>query len=162
MSIVFHPIGIIHSPFTSLHGMPIQPTAETAAPGTVELYPEYLEGLQDLDGFSHIMLLYHFHCSSGFQMQVIPYLDTVTRGLFATRTPRRPNPIGFSVVRLTAIEGPLLRVANLDILDGTPLLDIKPYVPEYHVLEPVHTGWIAQTGGAVRSARSDKRFSEPT
>lgn len=161
MSIAFSPIGIIHSPFTSLHSMPIQPTAKAAAPGTVELYPEFEEGLQDLDGFSHIMLFYHFHCSSGFELTVTPYLDTVKRGLFATRAPRRPNPIGLSVVRLTAIEGPLLRVANLDILDGTPLLDIKPYVPEYHTAEPVRTGWISETSGAVRTALSDSRFSEP-
>lgn len=113
MQIIYQPIGIIHSPFTSLHGMPIQPTAETAAPGTVELYPEFEEGMQDLDGFSHIMLFYHFHCSSGFELTVTPYLDTVKRGMFATRAPRRPNPIGLSVVRLTAIEGPLVREADL-------------------------------------------------
>ena len=160
MQIIYQPIGIIHSTFSSLHGMPIQPTTETSAPGTVELFPEYAEGLQDLEGFSHIMLIYHFHCSNGFQLQVTPYLDTVKRGLFATRAPRRPNPIGLSVVRLTAIEGPLVRVANLDILDGTPLLDIKPYVPEYHTAEPVRTGWIANTDRAVRTALSDSRFSE--
>ena len=123
MSIEYEPIGIIHTPFTDLEGMPIQPAGASGGKGTVEILPEYAEGLADLDGFSHIVLLYHFHRSTGFKLRVTPFLDDQPRGLFATRAPKRPNPIGLSVVKLVKVEGPVVRVENVDVLDGTPLLD---------------------------------------
>jgi tRNA-Thr(GGU) m(6)t(6)A37 methyltransferase TsaA len=138
--------------------MPIQPTAKTAAQGTVELFPEFQAGLKDLEGFSHIILLYHFHQCTGFKLQVMPFLDTEEHGLFATRAPRRPNPIGISVVRLLAVQDGILTIENIDVLDGTPLLDIKPYVPEYQSCEQVRTGWLEVLGSNVSTAVSDNRF----
>jgi len=159
MSIAYRPIGVIRSPFTELDGMPIQPAGAVGVRGTVELLPDYEAGLKDLEGFSHIILLYHFHRSVGFKLQVVPYMDTEERGLFATRAPRRPNPIGLSVVRLLAVTGCVLHVENLDILDGTPLLDIKPYVPEFDAQVPLRSGWLEQARKTVAGRRSDKRFA---
>ena len=110
--------------------MPIQPASANSAAGTVEVFPEFVEGLNDLAGFSHLLLIYHFHRSRSVSLTVTPYLDTVPRGLFATRAPNRPNPIGISLVRLVRIEGRHLHVENIDVIDGTPLLDIKPHVPQ--------------------------------
>ena len=120
MAITFTPIGTIHTPFTNLDGMPIQPTGAKDVKGEIILEPQYEEGLRDLDGFSHIILLYHFHLSNGYRLTVKPFLDTVNRGLFSTRAPRRPNPIGLSIVRLVQIDGPTLHVQDVDVLDGTP------------------------------------------
>ncbi|MBN1867383.1 tRNA (N6-threonylcarbamoyladenosine(37)-N6)-methyltransferase TrmO [Candidatus Sumerlaeota bacterium] len=152
------PIGIIHTPFARPEGMPIQPTGAVGVCGTVEVFDEYRAGLKDLDGFSHIVLIYHFHRSSGFNLEVVPFLDTQARGLFATRAPKRPNPIGLSVVELDRIENGTLRVRNVDILDGTPLLDIKPYVPEFDSPTNVRTGWLAEVRKAAPTQRSDDRF----
>ena len=134
------PIGIIHSPFKRKQATPIQPSRSHER-GTVEVYPEYVEGLQDLEGFSHIYLLYVFHRSSGYALRLKPFLDTTERGLFSTRYPARPNPIGLSVVRLQGLRGNLLVVEGIDVLDGTPLLDIKPYVPEFDERADTRTGW---------------------
>lgn len=152
------PIGTIHSPFTDLVGMPIQPAGGVGVQGTVEVFPKYEPGLKDLDGFSHIVLLYVFHRSHGFQLQVVPFMDTKPRGLFATRAPKRPNPIGLSVVQLDRIEGCTLHVRNIDILDGTPLLDIKPYVPDFDSPTQVRTGWLDEVRQAVGEWQSDDRF----
>ncbi len=141
MEIELHPIGVIHSPFNDKGQTPIQPSRSDAV-GTVEVLPEYVEGLKDLDGFSHIMLFYVFHKSSGYSLTVTPFLDTQPRGLFATRYPARPNPIGFSIVHLLKIEGNLIEVDGIDVLDGTPLLDIKPYVPEFDVRANARAGWL--------------------
>ncbi|MBU1049398.1 tRNA (N6-threonylcarbamoyladenosine(37)-N6)-methyltransferase TrmO [Candidatus Bipolaricaulota bacterium] len=157
--IVLTPIGTIHSPFTSPEGMPIQPTGAAAAIGTVEVFEPYRAGLKDLDSFSHVILLYHFHRGSSFNLSVIPFMDTEPRGVFATRAPRRPNPLGLSVVQLERIEEGILYIRNLDILDGTPLLDIKPYVPEFDAPAEVRTGWIAQSRGSVATRIADERFS---
>jgi len=143
MEFMMKPIGILHSPFTEKEGTPIQPTRSQAV-GKVEVYPEYADGLQDLEGFSHIILLYAFHCSSGYSLQVKPFLDDQLRGLFATRHPCRPNPIGLSIVRLLACHENILDIEGVDMLDGTPLLDIKPYVPEFDVRNKVKTGWYAK------------------
>jgi tRNA-Thr(GGU) m(6)t(6)A37 methyltransferase TsaA len=153
------PIGIIHTPFTSPAGMPIQPVGAAGIQGTVELFEQYRPGLKDLDGFSHIILLYHFHRSQGFELQVIPFMDTRPRGLFATRAPKRPNPIGLSVVQLDRIEDGVLHIQNVDILDGTPLLDIKPYVPDFDTHGPVRTGWLDEPSKAARVRRADRRFT---
>jgi tRNA-Thr(GGU) m(6)t(6)A37 methyltransferase TsaA len=158
MRIEYTPIGIIHSPFSEPEGMPIQPSAAAGVAGTVEVFEEYRAGLRDLDGFSHVVLLYHLHRSEGFRLEVIPFLDTEPRGLFATRAPRRPNPIGLSVVRLRGIEGGILRIENVDILDGTPLLDIKPHVPQADAPGEVRTGWVAKAGESMSKRRSDGRF----
>ncbi|HDL86432.1 MAG TPA: tRNA (N6-threonylcarbamoyladenosine(37)-N6)-methyltransferase TrmO, partial [Candidatus Acetothermia bacterium] len=116
------------------------------------------EGLKDLDGFSHVILIYHFHRSSGYDLLIAPFMDTAQRGVFATRAPRRPNPVGLSVVNLIKIEGAILHVRNIDILDGTPLLDIKPYVPDFDYHRVTRFGWLEQVPGRVRRERSDDRF----
>ncbi len=158
MKISYTPIGVIHSPFHELTGMPIQPSGETSAPGTIELEQEYIGGLKDLDGFSHIILIYHLHKSRQVALQVVPFLDSEPHGVFATRAPYRPNPIGISVVKLLRIEANVLRVESLDILDGTPLLDIKPYVPEFDSPTKFRLGWLENARGKVRSTRADARF----
>jgi tRNA-Thr(GGU) m(6)t(6)A37 methyltransferase TsaA len=154
----YRPIGIIHTPFKDVEGMPIQPSAAKGIPGRVEVYPEFLAGLKDLDGFSHITLLYHVHRSTEYALTVIPFMDTRPRGVFATRAPRRPNPIGLSTVRLIKIEGNILHVENVDMLEGTPLLDIKPYVPEFDDREGRRVGWLEKATGRVKDKKSDGRF----
>lgn len=159
MRIEYKPIGIIHSPFNELEGMPIQPVGAAGVMGSVEVFPEYEPGLKDLDGFSHLILLYHFHLSRNFKLQLVPFMDSNERGLFATRAPARPNPIGFSVVKLLNIEGGILYIENVDIVDGTPVLDIKPYVPEFDEQTGVRTGWLEETRKTVSQRKSDKRFT---
>jgi tRNA-Thr(GGU) m(6)t(6)A37 methyltransferase TsaA len=158
MKFQYQQIGIIHSPFTELDGMPIQPAGAKGIKGTVEVFPEYEDGLKDLGGFSHIILLYHFHMSKGYKLRVIPFLDSELRGVFATRAPKRPNPIGLSVVKLENIQGRILHMENVDIVDDTPLLDIKPYVPEFDEQALVSTGWLEGTRKTVSQRKSDKRF----
>lgn len=159
MKIAFTPIGIIHSPFKEAAGVPIQPVFANGAAGTVEVYPEYSAGLADLDGFSHIILLYWFHKSSGYALTCRPFLDTQERGVFATRAPKRPNPIGFSIVELLNVESRFLTVGSIDIIDQTPLLDIKPYLSDFDVREQVRTGWYenAQNKSQITA---DKRFTK--
>ena len=158
MEIKFKPIGIIHSPYSKLHDMPIQSSAARGVKGNIEVYKKYLPALSDLEGFSHIYLLYHFHLSKSFQLKVIPFLDDQFRGLFATRAPKRPNPIGLSVVRLIRIEANLLYIENVDIIDGTPLLDIKPYVQEMEAVENLKIGWLEKHTSKFKSKLSDERF----
>jgi tRNA (adenine37-N6)-methyltransferase len=157
-SLLCRPIGIIHTPFKELENMPIQPSGAAGIPGTVELFPEFADGLKDLDGFSHLILLYRFHESCGYRLTVTPFLDSRPRGLFATRAPNRPNPIGLSTVRLIRTRGCSLDIENVDILDGTPLLDIKPYVPEFDRQEECRIGWLEQVRGMVKAKKSDDRF----
>jgi tRNA-Thr(GGU) m(6)t(6)A37 methyltransferase TsaA len=152
------PIGLIRTPFRRLDGMPIQPPGAKGAAGQVEVCEEFREGLQDLDGFSHLILLYWFHQSDGFDLVVEPFLDSHPRGIFSTRAPKRPNPIGFSVVQLERIEGGVLYVRDADILDGTPLLDIKPYVPAFDTPQNVSVGWLRGAETKVAGERSDDRF----
>ena len=158
MTIEFEPIGVIHTPFTELEGMPIQPAGAAGVRGTVEVFAPYRAGLKDLDGFSHIILLYHFHHSQGFELHVVPFMDSDPRGLFATRAPKRPNPIGLSIVQLSEISNGLLHIQNVDILDGTPLLDIKPYVPEFDGQLEVRTGWLEKARKTISGWKSDDRF----
>jgi len=158
MKISYRPIGVIHSPFTTIEGMPIQPTGAAGIRGAVEVFPEFAEGLKDLEGFSHIILLYHFHRVQGAKLVVTPFMDSQPRGVFATRAPKRPNPIGLSVVKLLRIEQNVLHIENVDILDGTPLLDIKPHVPEFDQPRVDHVGWMEQAAGRVHSKKSDGRF----
>jgi tRNA (adenine37-N6)-methyltransferase len=140
MEFVMQPIGVIHSPFTDKDKTPIQPTRSSAS-GYVEVFPELAEGLLDLEGFSHILLLYVFHQSDSYTLRVKPCLDDQLRGLFATRYPCRPNPIGLSIVRFLTRRENILDIDGVDMLDGTPLLDIKPYVPEFDIVSDVRTGW---------------------
>ncbi len=156
LSIEYRPIGVLRSPFTSTEGMPIQPSRAREVQGSVEVFPEYAQGLADLDGFSHLILLTHLHRSSDFRLQVVPFLDNEPRGLFATRSPSRPNPIGLSVVRLVSIDGSVLAIKDIDLLDGTPVLDIKPYVAEFDHRPEVRCGWLDRVRD--RQARSDSRF----
>ncbi len=155
---VLTPIGMIHTPFIEPAGMPIQPTGGAGVMGCVDVYDAYRPGLKDLEGFSHILLIYAFHRSAGYELEVVPFLDTKLRGLFATRAPRRPNPIGLSVVELDCIEGGSLHIRNVDMLDGTPLLDIKPYVPEFDRIVHCRAGWLEQVRRNAARHKSDDRF----
>lgn len=158
MKIAFAPIGIIHSPFMEPEDMPIQPAGAAGVKGTIEVFEDFRPGLKDLDGFSHIILLYHFHRSHSFNLHVVPFMDSEPRGLFATRAPKRPNSIGLSVVQLDKIEDGVLHIQNVDVLDGTPLLDIKPYVPEFDAQVEVRTGWLEKARKTLSSRKSDDRF----
>ncbi len=135
-------IGIIHSPFKELEGMPVQSLGAHCAEGRVVVDERFAEGLRDLDGFSHIYLVYHFHKAARTELQVVPYMDTVKRGVFATRSPLRPAHIGISVVELVNVSGNVLTVRGLDVLDGTPLIDIKPYIPQFDCWQNATCGWM--------------------
>ncbi|HOQ05349.1 MAG TPA: tRNA (N6-threonylcarbamoyladenosine(37)-N6)-methyltransferase TrmO [Anaerohalosphaeraceae bacterium] len=149
-------IGIIHTPFCQADGTPIQSAAARQARGRLEIFPEYAEGLSDLEGFERIWLLYWFDRAAAPQMKVVPFLDTGPRGLFATRAPCRPNPIGMSCVKLLKIENNLIEIEDVDILDNTPLLDIKPYVPAFDVFDVRKIGWLQNKKPENRQA--DQRF----
>ncbi|NLZ30196.1 MAG: tRNA (N6-threonylcarbamoyladenosine(37)-N6)-methyltransferase TrmO [Methanomicrobiales archaeon] len=156
--IIFTPIGVIHSPFNDPRDMPIQPVGARGIRGTIELNPDCVAGIKDLDGFSRIIVLYHFHRSNGYSLEVIPFLDKTPRGVFATRAPRRPNAVGLSMLSLIAIDGTTLTVEDVDILNGTPLLDIKPYVPAFDAHPDERAGWLTATSGNATTMRSDDRF----
>ena len=158
MRISYTPIGIIHTAFTETEGMPIQAALATGNVGRVEVLPEFADGLADIDGFSHIILLYHFHRSTPCPLTVTPFLDKTPRGVFSTRAPSRPNPIGFSVVKLVEVKKNILRVENVDMLDATPLLDIKPYVPRFDHFDADRTGWLERIKEISDQVKSDKRF----
>ncbi len=155
-SVYFHPIGIIRSPHAVARGTPIQPRYAESFEGSVEVFPDYAGALADLDGFERVWLIYAFDRSEGWKPKVTPFRDTVERGLFATRAPRRPNAIGMSCVRLARIEGTTIHVSEIDVLDRTPLLDIKPYVPEYDAYPDSGAGWLDHA--PKPGARADRRF----
>ena len=148
--IKYKPIGIIHTPFKQPEGTPIQPTASKNISGTIELFSEYIDGLKDLEDFSHIILIYHFHLSKVASLEVKPYMDNKVHGIFAVRAPSRPNPIGISIVHLRRIEENILHIQDVDIVDGTPLLDIKPYVPEFDTREAAKIGWLEKNVHKLR------------
>jgi tRNA-Thr(GGU) m(6)t(6)A37 methyltransferase TsaA len=154
------PIGIIHSPFQRAAGTPIQPRAAGGTEGTVEVFDEFAAGLKDLKGFGRIWLLYWFHRARRKKCNLVvkPYLDDTPRGVFATRAPARPNPIGLSPVRLLDVQGNTLRVRDLDVLDGTPLLDIKPYIAQFDSFKNVKSGWLR--GSTFKGAKADNRFEK--
>ncbi len=152
------PIGIIRSPFQDPAGMPIQPQGARGVRGSVEVFAEFRAGLADLEGFSRIILIYPFHRSAGYNLVVTPFLDTSPRGVFSTRAPRRPNAIGISIVRLEEVKDGELVIGDVDILDGTPLLDIKPYVAAFDAYPDERSGWLEGCDERVISARSDGRF----
>jgi tRNA-Thr(GGU) m(6)t(6)A37 methyltransferase TsaA len=156
--VVYRPVGVVHSPFKEPYGTPIQSAAARDVVGVIEVFPQYAEGLRDIEGFSHLILIYHFHLCSQPSLIVKPYLDDETHGVFATRAPARPNPIGISVVRLVRVDGTKLHVAGMDILDGTPVLDIKPYVPQFDAIETERIGWLKERINMVEEIRDDGRF----
>ena len=157
--IQFYPIGIIKTPFSSKEGMPIQPSGAVGIQGTVEMFDEFAEGLKDLEGFSHIILIYNLHESKDYKLTVKPFMDDELRGVFSTRAPKRPNPIGLSVVELTKIEGNILYIENIDVLNNTPLLDIKPFIPDVDSPSVDKLG-LQYKSDKMKNQKSDKRFNK--
>ena len=151
-------IGVIHSPHKRAAGTPVQAALASGVAGTVEVFPDFTAGLRDLDGFERIWLVYWFDRARAVELTVKPYLDTHERGLFATRAPARPNPIGMSAVRLVQVEGNMLHFEGVDMLDGTPLLDIKPYVPGFDAFEAERIGWLG--GVRMQAGKADGRFEK--
>jgi tRNA-Thr(GGU) m(6)t(6)A37 methyltransferase TsaA len=158
--ITYHPIGIIHSPFKEPKGTPIQPRSAKGIEGTLEIYPEFIEGLLDIEGFSHLILIYHFHLAKEPTLKAKPFMDDTMHGIFAIRGPSRPNPIGISVVRLVRVEGGFLTIRDVDIVDGTPLLDIKPYVPQFDIHDVDRLGWLEKNVHALHNIKDDGRFAQ--
>lgn len=156
--IIYEPIGIIHTPFKDIKDMPIQTKGGKGINGTIRIKPLFAEGLKDIEGFSHIILIYHFHRSTGYSLMVKPFLDDELRGVFATRAPKRPNSIGISVVKLKKVEGRILHIEDVDIVDGTPLLDIKPYIPDVDVFQAKRIGWLSRKTEGFRKTKADDRF----
>jgi tRNA-Thr(GGU) m(6)t(6)A37 methyltransferase TsaA len=157
-SVTFRPIGVIHSEHTSADATPIQPVYAAACIGRVEILPEFADGLADIEGFSHVYLLYCLHRADPPQLRVKPYLQDVERGIFATRAPCRPNPIGLSLVRLLRREGNILHFAGADVLDGTPLLDLKPYSPRHDTVENPHGGWTEEVDEQTAQQRGRRNY----
>ncbi len=158
MKIEFKSIGTIHSNFKNKAGMPIQSIGAKGIKGFIRIKKKYIKGLKDLDGFSHIYLIYYFHKSNGFELHVTPFLDNKPHGVFATRVPKRPNSVGISVVKLLSIKNNILEIENVDIIDGTPLLDIKPYISEFDIHSVEKNGWTNQKTGNLIKTKSDDRF----
>lgn len=158
--ITYQFIGTIHSAFKERQGTPNQSIGGMGVKAEVEIFSEYIDGLRDLEGFSHIILLYHCHLSHGYKLKVKPFLDEVAHGLFPTRAPARPNPIGISVVRLIKIERNTLYVQDMDIIDQIPLLDIKPFVPDFDVRDEVRIGWLEKKSQNAALTIDDGSFSD--
>lgn len=161
MTISYRPIGYFQTPHKDIRGMPIQPSGADGVRGTITILPEFCEGLVDIDGFSHIIALYHLHEICGQELTVKPFLDNKTHGIFATRSPKRPNPLGLSVMKLLAADEDTLLVENVDVLDGTPVIDIKPYVPDFDIWRVKKYGWFEGKSGNATTYRSDDRFANP-
>lgn len=157
--ILLNPIGIIYTPFDNVKDMPIQPLAANGITGRIEIFPEYLDGLMDLEGFSHISLIYHFHKIEGYSLKVKPFMDIEEHGIFATRSPKRPNAIGISTVKLVHIEKNILHIEMVDILNNTPLIDIKPFFSKFDNRIDTKSGWLEkQQHISIENLRSDERF----
>ncbi len=156
--IIYAPIGVVHTEFDNIEGMPIQPIGAEGCEGKIEIFPEFVGGLKDLDGFSHILIIYHFHLIKGHSLEVKPFMDDCLRGVFATRAPMRPNPIGVSVVRLMGIRDNFVLIQDVDVVNGTPLLDIKPFVDALDNREATRNGWLTNNAVRARKSRSDGRF----
>jgi tRNA-Thr(GGU) m(6)t(6)A37 methyltransferase TsaA len=159
MEVTYRSIGVVRSPFTVVEGMPIQPSRAQEAEGSLEIDPEFHAGLKDLDGFSHILVLCHLHRVAGAELTVVPFLDTERRGIFATRAPKRPNPVSISLLRIKSVNAGSVQVLDVDLLDGTPILDIKPYVPEFDARADARIGWYTQASRKDEKVVSDKRFT---
>ena len=159
MELPVEPIGVIKSPFKTLENMPVQPKGAAGTEGEVLVDLKYVEGLADLDGFSHIYLIYCFHRAVRIQLKVIPFMDDKLRGVFSTRSPLRPNHIGLSIVELLSVKENSLIVRGVDVLDGTPLLDIKPYIDVFDRVAQSRSGWLTAEEHEVAKKRSDSRFA---
>ncbi len=160
-TISYQPIGIIRTPFVSVSEMPIQPSGANGAKGIIELNPDLTLGLFDLEGFSHLILIYHLHLVSGYKLSVVPFMDDRPHGIFATRAPARPNPIGISIVELKKIETNLLYIEGVDMLNGTPLLDIKPFFTKFDNRPVAKAGWLEGKHHAdIMKIKSDDRFGQ--
>jgi len=159
IEIKLRPIGVLKTPFTDTRGVPIQSIYGEGIEGVVEIFPEYIEGLKDLAGFSHIILIYYFHLSKKCSLKVKPYLDNKERGVFATRAPSRPNPIGISIVRLIKVEENKLKIKDVDICNMTPILDIKPYIPDFDIRKTTKIGWLENQINKAKIVKGDGRFS---
>ena len=158
--VIYKPIGVVHSPFKMPQDVPIQSAAAKGVVGSVEVFQEYVEGLKDVEGFSYLILVYHFHLAQKYSLLVTPFLDKRLHGVFSTRAPSRPNPVGVSIVHLTKIEKNLLHIQDVDIIDGTPLLDIKPFVPEFDQRKAERIGWLDNKVNKMHSSRDDCRFAK--
>jgi len=156
--IEMRPIGYVRSPIKDRSMAPIQPEGGKDIRGTIEIMPEFVEGLRDLEGFSRIQVIFHLHESEDYSLTVIPFLDDRERGVFSTRAPRRPNPIGLSSVILERIQGNKMHIRGMDMIDGTPVLDIKPYVPRIDSHPDERIGWIEDRDQGMENSRSDGRF----
>jgi tRNA-Thr(GGU) m(6)t(6)A37 methyltransferase TsaA len=159
MTIAYRPIGFIRSPHHTVTGMPIQPSGARGVRGVLEVLPEFAAVLKDLEGFSHVFLVYHLHKICGHSLLVTPFLDTDEHGIFATRSPRRPNPIGLSALKLVGVQDNVVELENVDILDGTPVLDVKPYVADFDVWPATRFGWFEGKSTKAETVRSDARFA---
>jgi tRNA-Thr(GGU) m(6)t(6)A37 methyltransferase TsaA len=158
-AIVYKPIGIIRTPFKDISDMPVQPCGAIGVEGVVELYPEFSAGLIDVEGFSHLILLYHFHLIKGYKLYVVPFMDDKPHGIFATRAPTRPNAIGMSTVLLKKIVNNQLFIDGVDMIDGTPLIDVKPFFPKYDNQDNVKYGWLESKHDIdITKIKSDARF----
>lgn len=161
MMIELKPIAKIHSPFCELVNMPVQPKGAKEVYARIEFDEAYEEGLKDLDGFSHVYLIYYFHKVKESKLSVVPFNDHThtPRGVFSTRTPMHPNSLGLSVVELVSVVGNIVTIKGVDVLDGTPLLDIKPYIENFDKVEgKVRSGWMNASKDEVVQKRSDDRF----
>lgn len=161
MQIVFEQIGTIYTEFKECENMPVQPCGGANSIATIKIKDEYKNGLKDLDGFSHIYLIYYFHKSKDYKLQVVPFNDKTAsyRGVFSTRTPVHPNRIGISLVKLESVEENIVKIRGVDILDETPLLDIKPYIPNFDIIDgEVKSGWLNSSIEEIKEKRADKRF----
>ncbi len=152
------PIGIIHSPYKEIENMPIQSVGAKDVKGYIEIYSDYVLGLKDLNGFSHIYAIYVFHKNKDYNLLVKPFLDNAERGLFSTRAPKRPNQIGLSIFKIESIDNEKIYVSGVDVLDQTPLLDIKPYVSKFDVINDSKNGWLENVMRKSEEQKSDKRF----
>jgi tRNA-Thr(GGU) m(6)t(6)A37 methyltransferase TsaA len=155
-TIIFKPIGYLRSEHTNPDKTPIQPVFAKGFKGEAEIFPEYQEGLKDIEGFSHIYLITHFNKSKAAKLMVRPFLDNTERGVFSTRTPHRPNPIGFSLVRLLKREKNILHLDDVDIIDGTPILDIKPFIQRFDYRQNTHDGWQENVDDATALKRGKR------
>ncbi|MGQ8336129.1 tRNA (N6-threonylcarbamoyladenosine(37)-N6)-methyltransferase TrmO [Sunxiuqinia sp. A32] len=157
-AITFHPIGTIFSEHKNPEGTPIQFSGAKDHLGTIEIFPEFIEGLADLDGFSHLILIYYLHKIKTPKLTVKPFMDDFQHGVFATRSPSRPNQLGLSIVRLNKVEANKLFIQGLDILNETPLLDIKPYVPQFDSIQAEKIGWLENNIHKHLTTKDDGRF----
>jgi tRNA-Thr(GGU) m(6)t(6)A37 methyltransferase TsaA len=160
--IIFNSIGIIRTPHKYETGMPIQPRGAIGLKGYIEIFKEFQDGLLHLEEYSHVYLIYYLHKCKGYKLQAVPFMDDEIHGIFATRSPKRPNPIGLSIVKILDIKNNIINIENVDMLDKTPLLDIKPYVPKMDNFETEKNGWLDKNHIKAKYLKADDRFLKKT